>query len=275
MDSSFPINRNPLNVSVGIYPDMRSNKVALFTGIPWLLPVMVAVAMVIFLVISFALHHKRFLLKKKKCCQYYMVHYHRVAIPSPPTPELVPEEENLPRQSSCDKIEETKSPIPERDKRADSPRTISDRLRRCYSLSPRHLKAKASGSPSKTRKGTFPVGIVSDSDNVRLSEERLGTACDKGNRCLHPDHVSCLRVTTGQNLSRHKKRAVVVTTVNGVLARAKLIVPELDPEHAHTVEAAAAGSNKRSYNQDMSDLPFSEDCDLHFIDDFDFDSFTS
>lgn len=75
-------NKNKTAVDVNSKEEVRNNG-GEFKQVmaPWLLPVLVAVAMLIFLAISFSLHHKRLVKHRRRTSQYYTLRYHRVAGP--------------------------------------------------------------------------------------------------------------------------------------------------------------------------------------------------
>lgn len=238
---------------------------------PWLLPVLVTVSMVVFLVISFSLHHRRFVQQRHRTSQYYILRYHRVAGPIFSFSSLG----ETPGNSDIGHDDE------EADKLTNIPSSckLKGRLGRFNTWSPRILKSKVIARfVNKNNKSEEKCSYKS----IRQVLDELATQSRDGNTdivsrldamlgrqsSLPTSEIMSLADITGLARSYScRMRPVVVTTSSGTLAIAKH-----DPEssdmntNCHSPSAPPLVSNQnlsqelnksgipaRAYSPDLQD----------------------
>ncbi|XP_005107936.1 uncharacterized protein LOC101845270 [Aplysia californica] len=196
---------------------------------PWLFPVTMAVSMTTFLVISFALHHRRFLLKRRRLYQHhcYLLRHHRVAGPV--------------SISMASLVHHFGNTIPP-NVVVEQPKKLwgSKKLRRCYSWSPRIFKPKEDGgseresvkTTSSPRKHDVSGKLLSTFSNVqgtfntfsRNAVHRLSSGSQKYRRAVRKPSINVHPTPDGSEQEATEK--VPEPDEQVVVCKSQLAVPD-------------------------------------------------
>ncbi|GFN99729.1 hypothetical protein PoB_002623500 [Plakobranchus ocellatus] len=198
---------------------------------PWLLPVSVAVAMVIFLACSFSHHHKRFLQQRRHASRHYLHEYRRVA---GPIFSLAATLSATPDAATSHDGKDTDQAIS-----FPSARAFTKRLRRCYSWSPRifknkHMSTLRNGVGSTAIRKHFVESGDSGSsthaqvsashvllDDPKLPEkivEEIKKLTGASQEKLNAEVYALAHWASLSRSNRGRSRSLVVTTSSGALA---------------------------------------------------------